>query len=268
MATTLEAPQSQQPEDPGHKEHNGWWSKGKKAIVGTIAASATVAAGIGAGYTLRSDNKASEARDIPSTSASITPGEAQKTPEVKFGISAAEFNNNPTALAEECIRQINQLYISGVNKSSAESPQRSDFPDDKSYVETTISPQYDEAFINSLLAEGWEDNPRFYKWATNITTIADTTRTVRMATMSGGTQKPYVRALSINGAVTSEIKGDVIVTSIPWRGWDNRNENNADEDIYKNGAPDINGETGTDVITWQVDPSTGLRKITDAYSQN
>lgn len=241
-----------------------------KTKVGLLLAGLGIAGTAGVvGKSMAGGENNAPAPRAPEASAPVTPGtqesqastpEASATPEQEvatgeFGISAAEFKDNPEALVAEYYNQRNKYYIAGADEKAANADDRFEVTMDEYVQELSVKP--DQAFMNDLFVEGWQDNQALVDYINSEIHVANITRRVRLETFSGGTEdkEPYVRETILDSVQVDST--DPLVTSDRWHEQDNRDMNTAEEVL----EGDTNDNTGGSTFTWvEVD---GLMKISD-----
>lgn len=232
-------------------QKQGFWTKGKIAVAGGVAVVATGLVGAAAGGVFGGSEKTAPDQR-PTASA---PEKPSATEEYKFGLSTAEYANNPEALATAYYDQQNAFQIAGATEEAANADKRFEMPL-LEYVDY-ISKDIDAAFVDAFLIDNWQDNPHLVAFVDANIDVAHSTRALRLTTYSGGTEdkEPYVREV-----VLDEVSGtvDPLTTSARWHGRDNSDMNTAEESAT---GVDPNTETGGSTFTW-VDVD-GELKISD-----
>lgn len=228
----------------------------KRAVIGTTAVLAT---GVGVvGYNTLGGDDTEPSKPQGSNSAPANPGESKGSTQeqeqtVEFGISAAEFRDNPEALATEYYEeQYNPLLIAGINKEMATSSESLSTEPQIYVIEKTQ--HIDQEFINELFVPDWQDNPRLAEYVGSVLDVAHSVRWARMLSSDQDGEIPYERK-----AIPTKVTGtvDPLTTSVRWRGEDN-------QDVAQVGnltGVDPNTLTGGGTFTWvEVD---GKLKISD-----
>lgn len=246
--------------DDRHKEKTGLGWKKPAAAMALVAA--TAAGVFGGAKALGGDND-TEPRQEPSASAPANPGETGNTGETEtgepaaydFGIPAAEYQSDPQALGNKFYERFNEFLAAGATEEEAHADDRYKMGD----IEYSghISEEINQAFIDDLLVDGWENNPELTSWVNSMLEIGRITRHGRLVSYPVGTEEevPYVRQIVVDSVDGTT---DPLVTNIRWHGYDNRFENNVEEVLT---GEDPNTKTGGDTITWVEED--GTMKIAD-----
>jgi hypothetical protein len=258
--TTLEDAHKQgllvTPENPGALMGNDKKGGLKRKIGLALAGIGLVGTGGFVAKTTMGGEAAPAPEREPSVSAPVNPGEVAEQPQsAEFGLSSAEYLDNPTARVEAYYEQIGQLYVEGITQEVAEDPRRFELGED-AYIDE-VTQGISGRFIESLYVEGWENNPRLVADIDNLLTIVDRTRELRLYsyTAIGGDLQPYARELIAESVQTPD---NPLITDVAFREADNRYETSVVDNID---GIDINTVTGGEVITWtEVD---GQLKISD-----
>ena len=266
------------PERPTHTDYDDDNSHNRLGWKKPVAALALLGTTAVAGFIgLKGDSdKAPVDRTAtePVASAPAKPGKAQEsetakpeqtaTPEQtaspeaqpagEFGISAAEFENNPEQLGREYYAQHNAYWIAGATEEAARADRSYEIPMEQYVAE--ISAPIDNAFVEAMFIDEWEANPALLDYVTTEIAIANRTRELRLLSYVGDNPTPYVREDRIESMTTTG--APIITTSTRWTGYDNGPEtavaNNMD-------GQDVNTMAGGETFVWvNVD---GQMKISD-----
>lgn len=225
-------------------------SLGWKKPTAALALLGAVAAGAFGVNKLSDKNDTSPPKAEATVSASTNQGDSSEAENKEpatydFGISAAEYENNPEALGKKFYEIYNSFLATGATEKQATSDDRLKMGDIE--YSRYISQDVDQAFTDDVFVQNWEDDPELAAYVNNLIEIGHITRHGRLATYPVGTEEdiPYERQYIVDNVGGST---NPLITNINWHGYDNRNENSVEEVIIVD--HDINNDTGGDTITW------------------
>lgn len=234
----------------------------RRRKLGPLAKVGVVLGGLGLAGTLGLVGKSmggGEAAPAPekgtATSAPVSPGESE-TPAssetetvdapVEYGISAAEFENNPEAIPKAYNDQLNAFRLDGATKEAYDSTdylsmELHEFVD-------TISTPVDQKFVDELFIENWDQNPALADYVLAELQIAQRTRELRLLSYNGvdnADMEAYYRERVIESTETTG--KPIITTSTLWSERDNGPKTSVDDNSY---GTDVNTFAGGDTFVW------------------
>lgn len=240
------------------------YDKARKVLTRTgVALAGFALAACGGGETTKAVDPA-PANTSETPSATPTPmveSVTESTPEtetgpVTFGISAAEYLNDPNERAQEFVRQYNALQTTGIDKEVATSEDIRDVGVE-AYLEQ-ISDQPVNEFFSELLVDDWASSPNLVEAVASMTGVTYRTRELRLLSLGNnmGDLAPYYREMVIDEAQPAE---DPMVTNFSYYEKDNASETGVADNID---GIDVNKLTGGLSITWvEVDGKLKISNI-------
>ncbi|MGB3945790.1 MAG: hypothetical protein WBK76_03055 [Candidatus Saccharimonadales bacterium] len=230
----------------------------RKNVLRTLSTGAAALLLVGCGPQGTSNESNPTSERSPASSAPATAGETETAEQpIEYGISAAEFENDPEALIREYYAQHNAFLIAGATKEAEQSDDRYTLDTDE-FI-TQLSTPINEEFIGELFVDDWIENPNLAEYVISFVEVAEYTRKLRIFSLSNAAQdsglEPYTREMIINSVEVSSEPS--ITTSVKVTDHDNRFATNVADHLE--GEP--NDATGGGTYTWvNID---GKMKIAD-----
>ena len=189
------------------------------------------------------------------TSAPVNPSETPVANETEapqefkgFGLSAAEFEGNPEALADAYVAQLNAFNIAGSTLEASNDEARNG--SDEAFIAEFSAP-IDADFIDSLFVENWAENTELSEYIAARVAIAHRARELRMLSYTAveidPSYEPYVRETIIDDGSVRATDTPELVVSYTWSERDNALESGMTNNID---GEDVNTLTGGNTFTW------------------